>query len=131
MHARKIVDDMLQDCLSGLHAIFAEALKTAVGAALRGGRLSLSQLARAMVSATAVRHRVKRMDHLLGNAALQKARGKIYRAVATSCLAGPSECGLSNRSGISRMSGWAWALARRARARASVWGSAASTRDLS
>lgn len=88
MHARKIVDGMLQDCLSGLHVKLAEALKAAVGAALRGGRLSLSQLARAMVSATAVRHRVKRMDRLLGNAALHKARGEIYRAVATPYLAG-------------------------------------------
>lgn len=88
MHARKIVDEMLCGCLSSLHAKLAEAVKAAVCGALRGGRLSLSQLARSVESATAMRHRVKRIDRLLGNESLHGARAEIYREVATQWLAG-------------------------------------------
>lgn len=88
MHARKIVDEMLSVCLSKLHAKLAEAVKATVCGALRGGRLSLSQLARSVVSATAMRHRVKRIDRLLGNESLHGARAEIYREVAAQWLAG-------------------------------------------
>lgn len=88
MHTGKIVEGMLGNCLSSLHARLAEAVKAAVGGALRGGRLSLSQLARSVESATAMRHRVKRMDRLLGNASLQSVRADIYREVSTRWLAG-------------------------------------------
>jgi len=88
MHARKIVDGMLCGCLSSLHAKLAEAVKAAVCGALRGGRLSLSQLARSVESATAMRHRVKRIDRLLGNASLHGARADIYREVAAQWLSG-------------------------------------------
>lgn len=88
MHARKIVDGMLCGCLSSLHAKLAEAVKAVVCGALRGGRLSLSQLARSVESATAMRHRIKRIDRLLGNASLHGARADIYREVAAQWLAG-------------------------------------------
>jgi hypothetical protein len=57
---------MLGDGLSGLHAKLAEAVSAAVEGVLRKGRLSLSQLARSLASATAMRYRVKRIDRLLG-----------------------------------------------------------------
>mgnify|MGYP000856879711 CR=1 FL=1 len=88
MHARGIVDEMLCGSLSMLHAKLAEAVKATVFGALGGGRLSLSQLARSVESATAVRHRVKRIDRLLGNASLHAARADIYREVAAQWLAG-------------------------------------------
>lgn len=88
MHARKIVDEMLNDCLLCLHAKQAEVVKVAVCGALAGGRLSLSQLARSVESATTMRHRVKRIDRLLGNKALYAARATIYHEVAEQWLAG-------------------------------------------
>lgn len=88
MDAGKMVDGMLGNCLSSLHAKLAEAVKVAVGGALRGGRLSLSQLARSVDSATSMRHRVKRMDRLLGNVSLQGARAEIYQEISTRWLAG-------------------------------------------
>jgi len=88
MHARKIVDGFLGACLSCLHAKQAEAVKVAVCSALEGGRLSLSQLARSTTSATAMRHRIKRIDRLLGNKALHAARAAIYHGVAEQWLAG-------------------------------------------
>lgn len=77
MHAKKIIDEILSDCLQCLHAKQAEGVKVAVCGALGGGRLSLSQLARSVESATTMRHRVKRIDRLLGNEALHTARASI------------------------------------------------------
>lgn len=88
MHAKKIVDEMLSSTLSNLHAKLAEAVKVAVCGALRGGRLSLSQLARSLESATAMHHRVKRIDRLLANVSLHEAREQIYGEVAAQWLAG-------------------------------------------
>ncbi|MDP4029561.1 MAG: hypothetical protein Q8P42_11445 [Gallionella sp.] len=79
---------MLKDCLLCLHAKQAEGVKAAVCGALGGGRLSLSQLARSVESAAAMRHRVKRIDRLLGNEALHAARATIYHEVAKQWLGG-------------------------------------------
>ena len=86
MHASRIVEEMLSGCLSSLHARLAESVKAAVGGALRGGLLSLSQLARSLPPSTAMRHRVKRIDRLLGNGALHGARTEVYREVAVQWL---------------------------------------------
>ena len=88
MHAKGIVNGLLGSCLSCLHAKRAESIKAAVWSALDGGRLSLSQLARSVSSACAMRHRIKRIDRLLGNAAVYGARMSIYQAVAAHWLAG-------------------------------------------
>lgn len=88
MHATKIVDGMLCDCLSSLHATLAVAVKAAVYGVLRGGRLSLSQLGRSVESATGMRHRVKRIDRLLGNTSLHEARARIFRDLAEQWLTG-------------------------------------------
>lgn len=82
MHAKGIVGLMLKDCLSPLHAKQAEALRAGVGAAVSGGHLSLSGLSRRLEGAVALRHRVKRMDRLLGNEAIHARRGEIYAALA-------------------------------------------------
>lgn len=77
---------MLAGCLSSLHVKLACAVEAAVGSALRGARLSLSQLARSVQSATSMRHRVKRIDRLLGNTSLHITRSEIYREVASRWL---------------------------------------------
>ena len=86
MHTNLLVDQMLGNCLSRLHAKLAQAVKAAVSSALRGAHLSLSQLARALEPSTAMRHRIKRIDRLLGNDALHGARQDIYRQVAAQWL---------------------------------------------
>ena len=77
MHAKGIVKLMLGSCLSSLHEKQAEALRTSVCAAVEGGHLSLSQLARKLHSRVALRHRVKRMDRLLGNKAIHARRAEV------------------------------------------------------
>ena len=88
MYARKVIKGLLGDCLSSLHVKLAEAVNAAVGGVLSGGHLSLSQLARSLKSAVAVRYRVKRIDRLLGNASLHSARLEIYRKLAAGWLSG-------------------------------------------
>jgi hypothetical protein len=82
MHAKGIVKLMLTTCLSSLHDKQAEALRAGVCAALEGGHLSLSQLARKLHSRVALRYRVKRMDRLLGNDAIHAKRGEVYGSLA-------------------------------------------------
>lgn len=88
MHAREIVNRLLVGCLSCLHGKRAESVRVAVWSALDGGLLSLSQLARSISSESAMRHRIKRIDRLLGNAAIYGARMSIYQAVAAHWLTG-------------------------------------------
>ena len=88
MHAKKIVDEALGNCLSSLHAKLAVTVKAAVCGVLQGGKLSLSRLARSLESATAMRHRIKRIDRLLGSFSLYRARQEIYRQVAAQWLEG-------------------------------------------
>lgn len=88
MYAKKVLNGMLGSYLSSLHFKLAEAVDAVVRGALNGGRLTLSLLARSLDSATAMRHRVKRVDRLLGNSALHDARVGIYRKVAAHWLSG-------------------------------------------
>lgn len=88
MHAKGIVKLMLGSCLSSLHEKQAEALRTSVCAAVEGGHLSLSQLARKLHSRVALRHRVKRMDRLLGNKAIHARRAEVYGSLARHWLSG-------------------------------------------
>jgi hypothetical protein len=52
-----------------------------VEAALRGGALSLTSLGRALAGTAYVKHKIKRVDRLLGNRKLAAERGKIYGAL--------------------------------------------------
>lgn len=65
-----------------------DAVNVAVGGALSGGHLSLSQLGRSVKSEVAMRYRVKRIDRLLGNPSLHCARLEIYRKLAARWLSG-------------------------------------------
>ena len=91
MTARMMISGMLKHLTGNLHAKLRAALAAAVDAVLRGGHLSLSQLARAVNSTTAMRYRIKRVDRLLGNHSLYSARAAIYRQVADYWLAGIGE----------------------------------------
>jgi hypothetical protein len=92
MHAKKIVERLLGEYLrEQLHAKQAKALEDVVGAALSGAHLSLSRLARGVAPSTAVRHRIKKVDRLLGNAALHARRRALYGEVARRWLAGVTQ----------------------------------------
>ena len=88
MHAIKSVTILLEKCLADLHAKQRDSIQLAVNAALSGGDLSLSGLSQCMPCRTALRHRIKRMDRLLGNLKIQRARPRLYGEVARSWLDG-------------------------------------------
>lgn len=91
MHAAKIVARILEPCLAGLHAKRSQALQRAVVGLLMGGVLSLSALALAIRSPTNYKHRLKSVDRLLGNPAIQSARHSLYAALAARWLAGVAQ----------------------------------------
>jgi len=88
MHAVKIVASVIGVCLEGLHVKRATALQRAVAALVTGGVLSLSALALRLSGTTALKHRIKSVDRLLGNAALHRQRAEMYAALARRWLQG-------------------------------------------
>ena len=88
MHAANIVARILGPCLEGMHAKRIHALQRAVVALLCGGVVSLSALALSMRAPTFYKHRLKSIDRLLGNVAMQSARHELYAALAASWLSG-------------------------------------------
>ena len=83
MHAITIVQDVLRKDCPHIHKACLESLCDVVRAALSASSHTLSNLARALDTKrtraagalTAVRHRVKRVDRLLGSRALQQQMG--------------------------------------------------------
>lgn len=69
MHAVTMVHRALSICCPAIHARRLTCLCDAAQAAARGNHLSLSELGRELPSAS-TRHNIKRIDRLLGNAAL-------------------------------------------------------------
>src|SRR5512146_768948 len=88
MHASTIITRELDCCWSMLHAKRAQALRAAVLSLLMGGALNLCGIARCVHSPVAMRHRVKRVDRLLGNLAVSASRYDLYEAVAERWLTG-------------------------------------------
>ena len=88
MHAITIVQDVLRNACPHIHASRLKALLLATRAALHASSHTLSNLARALNGSTAVRHRVKRMDRLLGSRALQQECASVYAAMARHWLRG-------------------------------------------
>jgi hypothetical protein len=82
MHALVIVQQLLRLCCPQIHAARLKVMLSAVAAAVRGRRLVLTELGRALVSAARVKHNIKRIDRLLGNRHLVVERGEVYQALA-------------------------------------------------
>lgn len=88
MHAITIVQDVLRKGCPHIHAGRLKSLLLATRAALHASSHTLSNLARALEGTSAVRHRVKQMDRLLGSRALQHECASLYAAMARYWLRG-------------------------------------------
>ena len=66
MHAQRIIQDLLQTECGAIHAKRRVTLALMVQASCIG-HLSLIGISRRLDTATALRHRIKRCDRLLGN----------------------------------------------------------------
>ncbi|MDR3427739.1 IS4 family transposase [Silvimonas sp.] len=91
MHAIIVLQDLLRRYIPTLHEKRLSVLIAAVGSCLRKRRLSLSELARGLESATTVRHRIKRIDRLLGNRWFQAQRVCFYQMLCKKLIAIGSE----------------------------------------
>lgn len=79
---RKLLDCSCQS----IHAGRLSALMSGVTGLLAGHRLSIAGLGRALKSSARVKHNIKRMDRLAGNAHLHAERLPIYQALARGLL---------------------------------------------
>lgn len=87
MHIR-VLTQWLEDRTVVGHAARAAIITRVVGALLTGGKLSLTHLGRNLDGRAHVKHQIKAVDRLLGNAHLQRERDGIYRAIAATLLRG-------------------------------------------
>jgi len=71
-----------------MHAKRRSTLLAAVQATVPGSRLRLSDLGRGLSAAVAVKHNIKRIDRLLGNAKLHAETARVYEMLAQRCLRG-------------------------------------------
>ncbi len=90
MHALTILHRTLTSQLPEIHAKRRRCLLDAVGAAVGGSRLTLSDLGRGLHGMTTVKHSIKRMDRLLGNQALHAELPGLYGLLARQCVEGMS-----------------------------------------
>jgi hypothetical protein len=90
VRASLILRKLLRRCTARMHAVRVATLLAAVDALVRGGRASLTGIARALIPTTTPKHRIKRIDRLLGNVRLQAELPHWYVALAAQLLAGTS-----------------------------------------
>ena len=82
MHALRIVQQLLRTRCPHIHAARLSVILAAVAAAVRGRRLTLTELGRALIGPARIKHGIKRIDRLLGNPRLNAERFSIYQASA-------------------------------------------------
>ena len=81
MHATAVLQRLLRRSIPSVHLKRLTAVTAIVGSALYGRRLTLSALGRSLDTPCAVRHRIKRVDRLLGNPHLHDERLLYYRVL--------------------------------------------------
>ncbi len=83
MHVRGFLHKCLQRSCPDIHAARREALVSGVNGVMEGRRLSIAGVGRALPPGTKAKHRIKRIDRLVGNPHLSLERIDLYRAMAT------------------------------------------------
>jgi hypothetical protein len=82
MHAVRFLHKILLRSRPSIHLGRLEALLIAVGAVLRGRRLSIAGVGRALLPDAKAKHRIKRIDRLASNPHLALERLSLYRSMA-------------------------------------------------
>lgn len=82
MHAVRLLHKHLQDTCPHIHTRRLHVLITAIATLTRHHLLTITELGRALISNTLVKHNIKRMDRLVGNTLLLAERAAIYAALA-------------------------------------------------
>jgi hypothetical protein len=87
MHALSMLHRLLSKNCPHLHRKRLASLCDATQAAVSGAALTLSDLGRGLSTQVSMKHNIKRIDRLLGNAALHQEVPQIYAALAHQHLA--------------------------------------------
>ena len=82
MHATQLLDNHLRKHCQGVHKTRMTALMTATHALVTGKKLSVTGLGRAICNTTKTKHNIKRVDRLIGSAAVNQDRYEINHAMA-------------------------------------------------
>ena len=82
MHATQVLDTYLKKHCQGIHKTRMRALITATLALMRGKKLSVTGLGRAIQTMAKTKHNIKRADRLVGSATLHQDRPLIYQVMA-------------------------------------------------
>lgn len=88
MHCISVLEKWFERNIAFMHRTRAASLLATVSALLAGGRATLSHIGRAMQGRSRTKHKIKRVDRLLGNAHLALERTQVYQALARWLLAG-------------------------------------------
>lgn len=88
MHVRQVLSRWLEQRTVVGHAMRAAALVRVLQALVLGSKATLSQLGRGRAGTAQVKHHIKAVDRLLGNAHLHRECREIYRAIAGTMLSG-------------------------------------------
>ena len=89
MRAERILSRWLEPLTDFMHAKRQRALLDVVGALMKGRRLWVTALGRALPGPAKFKHRIKRVDRLLGNHRLWSECQEVYRRLACEVV-GPS-----------------------------------------
>ena len=85
-HTLRCLVRLCLPCLVWVHATRFQTVFVAVAALLRGQRLSAARLGRAIAGPVAHKHKIKRIDRLLGNVPLQQEQPLFYAAIVQRLL---------------------------------------------
>jgi hypothetical protein len=91
MHALRLLQKIISSACPNIHKNRLHALIRITEALLYSQRLSLTQLGRNLVGKAYVKHKIKRVDRLLGNSHLATERRWIYEALAHRLLKNVSQ----------------------------------------
>ena len=76
-----LLHNLLKEKLPSIHATRYRALMAAVGAGLSGASVSITALGRALSGPAYIKHKIKRLDRLVGNRHLNTERMALYGAM--------------------------------------------------
>jgi len=82
MHATQLLDTHLSEHCQGVHKKRMATLITAANALMTGKKLSVTGLGRAICNTTKTKHNIKRIDRLVGSAAVNQDRHVINQTMA-------------------------------------------------
>lgn len=88
MHTLPVLHKFFRTSFPAVHATRLEALSVAVDAVTQGARVSITAMGRGLHSPVRIKHRVKRMNRLVGNRLLSAERESFYRAITHRLLVG-------------------------------------------